>query len=275
VPRTESPKKRSVPFCGDCGYELARDNDGTCPMCRRFEQLRLDFIVPRPSDFAAHRPGSRNTGVSGVPDEWLPTVAEYRAILAERRLRSDSPGQHAATVIRTAAMRQTQVSPPPRGATAPGDGALTSPAKPKPPAKDQASPSPQKAGARRGQDKSRRAARARFRSSGALETTTPPATVSSSAPVELGDVPATPSSSTPPKAVGALSVTAAATGSEMLAMPRQGARPLMQAGPVRHRALRSRTVVPLRSVITVAIVVASALIGVAVSILLLLPSPAI
>ena len=219
-----------------------------------------------------HRPGSRNTDVSEVPDEWPPTVAEYRAILAERRLRSDSPGQQAATVIRTAAMRQTQVSPPPRGATAPGDGALTSPAKPKPPAKDQASPSPQKAKARRGQGKSRRAARARVRSSGAPATMTPPATASPSARVESGDVPATPGSSTPPKAVGALSVTAAATGSEM---PRQGARPLMQAGPVRHRALRSRTVVPLRSVITVAIVVASALIGVAVPILLLLPSPAI
>jgi len=42
----------------------------------------------------------------------------------------------------------------------------------------------------------------------------------------------------------------------------------MQAEPVRHRARRSRTVVPLPSVITVAIVVASALIGVAVPILL-------
>jgi hypothetical protein len=267
VPRTESPKKRSVRFCGDCGYELARDNDGTCPMCRRFEQLRLDFTVPRPSDLATHRAGSRNTDLSGVPDEWPPTVAEYRAILAERRLRSDSPGQHAATVIRTAAMRQTQVPPPPRGATAPGDGALTSPAKSKPPAKDLASPSPKKAKARRGQGQSRRAARVRVRSSGAPESTMPPPTASSSAPVESGNVPATPGTSTPPKAVEALSGTAA-TGNETLALPRQGSRPLMQAGPVRHRALRSRTVVPLPSVITVAIVVASVLIGAAVAILL-------
>ena len=264
--RTESPKKRSVRFCGDCGYELARDNDGTCPMCRRFEQLRLDFTVPRPSDLATHRPGSRNTDVSGVSDEWPSTVAEYRAILTERRRRSDSPDQHAATVIRTAALRQTQVPPPSRGATALGDGALTSPATPEPPAKG--SLSPQKAKAPRGQGKSRRAARVRVCSSGAPETTTPPATASSSAPVELGDVPATPGSSTPPKAVPARSVTAAAIGSQTLAMPRQGAHPLMQAGQVRHRALRSRSVVHVPSVIAVAIVIASALIGAAVPILL-------
>ena len=269
MPRTESPKKRSVPFCGDCGYELARDNDGTCPMCRRFEQLRLDFIVPRPSDFAVHRPGSRNTDVSEVPDEWPPTVAEYRAILAERRLRSDSPGQQAATVIRTAAMRQTQVPPPPRGATAPGDGALTSPAKPKPPAKDQASPSPQKAKARRGQGKSRRAARVRVRSSGAPETMTPPATASSSALVESGDVPATPGSSTPPKAVGALSVTAAATGSETLTEGKGTSVWEYEDEPIARPASAGE-----RLVIIVAIVVASALLGAAVPILLSLPSPA-
>ena len=250
MPRTESPKKRSVRFCGDCGYELASDNDVTCLMCPRFEQLRLDFTVPRPSDLAAHRPGSRNTDVSGVPDEWPPTVAEYRAILAERRLRSDSPAQHAATVIRTAAMRQTQVPPPPRGATAPDDGALTSPVIPKPMAKALASSSPPKAKVRRGQGKSRRAVRVRVRSSGAPETMTPPATASSSALVESGDVPATPGSSTPPKSVGPLSVTSAATRSE-----RPG----------------NRLILPLpgeRLVITVAIVVASVLIGAAVPTLL-------
>lgn len=250
MPRTKSPRKRTVRVCGDCGYELATDNDGSCLMCPRFEQMRLDFTVPRPSDLAAHRPDSRSTDVSGVSDEWPPTVAEYRAILAERRLRSDSPAQPAATVIRTAAMRQTQVPPPPRGATAPDDGALTSPAIPKPPAKAPLSSSPPKAEVRRGQGKSRRAARVRVRSSGAPETMTPPATASSSALVELGDGPATPGSSTPPKSVGPLSVTSAATRSE---------------GP------GNRLILPLpdeRLVITVAIVVASALIGAAVPTLL-------
>ena len=273
MPRTDNPKKRSVRFCGDCGYELARDNDGTCPMCLRFEQSRLDFVVPRPTDLATHRPDSRNTDVSGVPDEWPPTVPEYRAILAERRLRSASLGQHAATVIRTPAMQQSKVPSQPQGPIAPGDGASAPPAEPGPLAKDLASPPPTKAKAkaRRGQGKSRRAARARVHSSGAPETTMLPATASSSAPVESGDVPATHSSSTPPKAVGAaLGGMAPRTESETPALPRQGARPLTQAGPVRHRALRSRTV-PLPSVLSVAIVVASVLIGAAVPILLSLP----
>ncbi len=49
-------QKRSIRFCGDCGYELARDNDGACPMCARFEQLRVDL--------AAHRAGTLDTNVS-------------------------------------------------------------------------------------------------------------------------------------------------------------------------------------------------------------------
>lgn len=200
---------RRVRFCGDCGYELARDNDGTCPMCRRFEQFRLDFSVPRPSDVAAHRAGSRRTDVPGAPDEWSPTVAEYRALLAERRLRSASPGYHAATVIRVG-------------------------------------------------------------SSGAQEPMTPPTTASSSAPLESRDTPATPGSSTPPRAAGALTGTSA-SGGETLGPPGQAAGSLMQGGPPRHRALRSRTVVPLPSVITLAIVVASLLIGAAVPMLLSLP----
>lgn len=261
--QTESLKKRGVRFCADCGYELARDNDGTCPMCRRLEQLGLDFTVPRPSDLATHRAGSRNADVSRIPDARPPTVAEYRAILAERRLRSDSPGQRAATVIRTAAMRQTQVPPPPRGATAPGDGALISPAKTKPPADDQASPSPKKVKARRGQGKSRRAARVRVHSAGTPETTTPPATASTSALVASGDVPATPGSSNPPTAVRAQSVPAAATRSETLT---EGKGTSVWEGadePIARAASAGE-----RLVIAVAIVVASVLIGAAVPILL-------
>ena len=257
MPRTESPKKRSVRFCRDCGYELARDNDGTCPMCARLRQLRMDFTVPRPNDGAAHRAGSRNTDISGVADEWPPTVAEYGATLAERGPRSVSPGQHAARVIRTPALRQSQVPSPHEGSTAPGDGVSASLAEPKPPAKDLASPPPTKAKvkASSGPGTSRGSARAHVRSSGTPGTRPPPATASPSAPVESGDVPATPSWSTPPTAVAAV--------------PRQGARPVMQAGPVRHKAPGSHTGVPWSSLIILAIIlIASALIGAAVPILL-------
>ena len=174
MPRTQSAKKRGGRFCADCGYELTRDNDDPCPMCERLEQLRLDFIVPRPSDLATHRPGSGNSDVPSGPDEWPPTVAEYRAILAERRLRSSALG-HGATVIRTPALKQRQVPPQPRNATTPGDTASAPAAEHKPPAKDRTSPPPTKAKTRHGQSKSRRAARARVRSSGAFQTTTPPA----------------------------------------------------------------------------------------------------
>ena len=272
MPRTEGPKKRGVRFCGDCGYELARDNDGPCPMCRRFEQVRLDFIVPRPSDLTTRRPGS-DTDVGVVPDEPPPTVEEYRAILAERRLRSAALGQDAATVIRTPALKQRRV-PPRTHSEQNGDRASAPPAEPTPMAKNLASTPPTKAKARRDQGKKRRATHARDRSSRAAETTNPTATASSSAPVESGDVAATPSSSSPrssppPKAAGAPSGTAAASGSEPLALPRQSTRPLMQAGPVRQRALRSRPVVSFSSVIIVVIVlVASALIGTAVAMLL-------
>ncbi len=265
MPRTESPKKRSVRSCGDCGQELVLDNDGTCPKCRRFEQLRLAFIVPRPSDLTTtHRPGSQDVKVSG--GEMPPTVAEYRAILAERRQRSASLAQHDAMVIRTHALRQSQVSSRPQGANAPGDGAPAAPTAPEPLGKDLSAHPPMKAKARGGEGKSRRAARARVRSSRKLKATTPSAAASSSDPVQSRGVRAAPSSSMPPKAIGALSDTAPPTGTDPLALPRQVAHPLMGAGPVRHRALGSRTVVPF--VINVAIVVTSVLIGVAVSILL-------
>jgi hypothetical protein len=36
-------------FCGQCGYELAPDSDGTCPMCPRFQQIRMHLPEPRKS----------------------------------------------------------------------------------------------------------------------------------------------------------------------------------------------------------------------------------
>ncbi len=265
MPRTESRKKRSGRFCGDCGYELARDNDGPCPMCPRFEQLRT---VPRPSDLAAHQIGSRDANHSGHADEWPPTVAEYRAILAERRLKLASEGQHAATVIRTPALRQIQVPPAPRGAAAPGDGALTSPAKPKPQTKDLASPSAKKAKARRGQGEGRRPPRDRARSSIAVDDTAPGAIDSSLAPPTSAVVPATPGSPAAPKAVEAQSGTAVPTGNKMLATPRRVTRPLPHAIPMGYRASRSRTGATWRLVALATVLAASALIGAAVPLLL-------
>lgn len=113
MPRTDYRRKRANKFCGDCGYELARDNDGTCPMCPRFEQLRLESTVPTPGDLAAHGAEARDTNVAAAPDAWPPTVAEYRAILAERRARSTPTDQSRGRVIRTLGLTQTLVPHPP------------------------------------------------------------------------------------------------------------------------------------------------------------------
>ena len=270
MPRTENSKRRGIRFCGDCGYELARDNDGTRPMCRRFEQLRLDFTVPRPSDLAAQRAGSRDTDSSEVAEGWPPTVAEYRAILAERRLRSGSSGQDSLAVIRTPALKQSQLPSPPQGATVQEDGVVP-PSLPAPPANDLASASPLTAKAKRAaKAENRRSARARVRSLARPEITNPPATGTSTAPVELGGVAATPCPSTSPKAVWALGVTAAGTRDEALT-PEQETRPLTEAGSVRDRVLRSGAMVPLPSLTTVTIVVASGLMGVAVAVLMSSP----
>ena len=86
MPRTEYPKKPAIRFCSACGYELALDNDGPCPMCPRFDQLRLNAVVPIPSELSAHRASARDTQRSAGPAEWRPTLAEYRAMLAARRV---------------------------------------------------------------------------------------------------------------------------------------------------------------------------------------------
>ena len=86
MPRTEYPKKPAIRFCRACGYELALDNDGPCPMCPPLDQLRLNSVVPRPSELRARRARARNTQRSAAPAEWRPTVAEYRAMLAARRV---------------------------------------------------------------------------------------------------------------------------------------------------------------------------------------------
>ena len=271
MPRTESRKKRSVRFCRDCGYELARDQDGPCPMCGRFEQFRTDFILPRPSDLAAYPAEWRDAKLSGDADGWPPTVAEYRAVLAERRLRLASEGRPAATVIRTPGLRQVKVAPPPQGAAAPGDAALTSPAQSK---ASKAAPG--------GQRERRREAGTRARSSPAMDGTTLHVTASPIGPPDSAVVAATPGPSAPAKAVEAQTATAVATGNELLAVPREAARPFPQV-PVRRRASGSRTGATPNSLVAILmgvvratprfvvdaiVVVASAVIGAALTLLL-------
>jgi hypothetical protein len=119
VPQTEYPKKFAIRFCGDCGYELAIDNDGRCPMCPRLEQLRLNLAVPRPSDLRAHRANARESYRSAAPDKRRPTVAEYRAMLAERR--AEATDESRRRVIRTLVRRQTPVAHLPKAAHAADD----------------------------------------------------------------------------------------------------------------------------------------------------------
>ena len=80
--------RRSVDrFCRNCGYEFARDDTGECRMCARFEQSRIGFAVPRPSELANRQtPLEEPLEVDDPPSvDWPPTPAEYRAILANRR----------------------------------------------------------------------------------------------------------------------------------------------------------------------------------------------
>lgn len=263
MPRTESPKKRRIRFCGDCGYELARDNDGTCPMCPRFQQLRLDFTVPRPSDLAAHRAASPDTDVAGAADEWPPTVAEYRAILAERRLKPDS-ADSAARVVRESAMRQTRVPPAPPADTAPRPSALKATDR-KAEEEKVPSPSGKKDKVRRGKGKDRRAARARSRSSPGVEPTKPPA-LAWSAPLRSEDLLATPGSSEPPEPLDPETVRTVAAVSEVPPVDGHVNGPLVLGVSREPQGLRFPTLG-----ITVAIVVLSAFTGAAVTILLSLP----
>ena len=230
MPRTEYRKKRAIRFCGDCGYELAPDNDGTCPMCPRFEQLRLELAVPRPGDLGAHRANARHTNVSAAPDEWPPTVAEYRAILDERRAASTSTDQSRGRVIQEPVLRQTRVPQPPGAANAAGDEVLAPPVQPQPPGKEPSSTSLKK---------------------GRI--------------VRVGGRRATDNSKAQPKRLEAQTVAVAATS---VPSPRQPARRLMQAAPARRVVTRSRDGATRPWLVPVAVVAAGALIGIVVPILL-------
>ena len=141
-------KKAAARFCRACGYEFARDDSDECRMCARFEQLRIESAVPRPSEL-----GSRQT----LPEEPLDigdpvpsverptTPSEYRAVLAARRARTPSAdGQSrgpAATVIGTPALPRPANSPM-EAPTAALAGESAPPRKKKPTARRKSRPTP-------------------------------------------------------------------------------------------------------------------------------------
>ena len=239
-------------------------------MCPRFEQLRIDFTVARPSDLAAQRAEARDTHLSAAPDEWPPTVAEYRSILAERRRRSTSADQSRGRVIRTPGLRQIRGPPPPGSANAAGDKDWASPVPPRPSEQEPSWSPPKTAKGREGKDDGRRAARVRARSLAAAEKDGPPRAPSSLAAPTSADLAATDNSAAPPKGPETQSVVSVATESGV-PTPRQPARPLMQAAPVRRVDSGSRAGVSRPWLVTVAVVAVGALIGTVVPILLSLP----
>ena len=121
-------KKAAAQYCGDCGYEIARDDTGECRICARLEQLREESAVLRPNELAygLTRPRKTNDSGPGPSMGWRPTPAEYRAILAARRLSKpsaqDPNGRPAASVIGTPAFARPAISAlePPAAALASG-----------------------------------------------------------------------------------------------------------------------------------------------------------
>lgn len=239
-------------------------------MCPRFEQLRMDFTVPRPSELAAHRAEVRDTDVSAAPDEWPPTVAEYRATLEERQGGSTPADQSRGRVIRTPGLRQIRVAPPSGSASAADGEVLASPVPSRPKQEPPPTP-PKKAKGRKRKDGGRRAARARARSPSAAEENSSPPTPSSSAARTSADLPAKDNPAAPPEGPGAK--RAVAVASEPIPTPRQLARSSMHmhAAPVRRVESRSRAEATRSWPVAVAVVALSALIGAVVSILLSLP----
>ena len=264
MPRTDNRPKRRIRFCGDCGYELAPGNEGRCPMCRRFEQLRVDFMVPRPSALAEQRTQSGEIHVSPTPDEWAPTVAEYRAILAERRAGSTSTDAPQGRVVRTAGLTHVHVPPAPGEANASDDEVIAPPVQHQRPVEEASSPSPKKAkGGRKAKGGGPRAPRRRKASLPAAE---PDATQSSSAPPTAADRPATNSSEAALNRTEAQSDVAAEM--EPVPVPPDVVGPFTQIGPVLRQEPRFRAEALRPSLVTVAILAASAIIGAAVSLLL-------
>ena len=107
-------KKAAARFCGECGYELAPDSTGECPMCARFAQFRSEVTVPPRSELA------------GGPA--LPQLADaiMEAPAADMAIESPAPPMKKST-----ARRKNRPTPSPSArslsAAAKGDMALPAP----------------------------------------------------------------------------------------------------------------------------------------------------
>ena len=200
--------------------------------------------------------------MSATPDEWPPTVSEYRAILAERRARSTSTDEPQGRVVRTPGLIHLHVPPAPGEANAPDDEVIAPPVQHQRPVEEASSPSPKKAkGGRKAKGGGPRAARGRKASLPAAE---PDATQSSSAAPTSADRPATNSAEAALSRFEAKSDVAA----EMEPVPPGVVGPFPQGGPVRRREPRFRPEALWPSLVRVAILAASALVGAAVPLLL-------
>ncbi len=266
MPRTQNRSRTSIRQCAACGYELSPGHEGPCPMCPRFDQLRVDFTMPRPSELSMPR-SRADVGPDRVDAEaWPPTPSEYRAILAERRRRlsaeagtSSQPG-----VIRTPGLvRAHTPGSLPERAESLGDEAENRAGAPD--AVAVASPRSRKKGKRKGRD--RRAGRARARSQSA-DTATPM--------LPVGPGPSPPDEDQAP---GALQ---GQPGGHDSATPAEAELPLARPWPIASPAARILPTEPRRSsplrapwwriaAFALIIIVMSVLTGVAVS--FMLPSP--
>lgn len=144
VPRIMK-RRTAARVCGDCDYELAPDSDGTCPMCARFQQLRIDFADPGPSELdrpVTHPAETLDAQSSVPPSRHPPTTSEYRTIIAAQRARSRS----VPSVIRNPALRAIQA--PPAESSAPSTPGSAAPAEePKAPSPQPSTAPPEKASA--------------------------------------------------------------------------------------------------------------------------------
>lgn len=265
MPRTDNSRKGAIRICADCGYELALGHDGPCPMCPRFEQLRVDFAMPRPSELAAHRAALRGAHSGASGDQQL-TPSGYRALLAERRLGSVSDGEAHGRVVRTRALTQARVLAPPRSEDGTGSD-LPPPSRPKKSPGRDPSPRPRKPKGRVGEGASERATRARGSTERAAGEHKSGASRPSSAPLDV-DAPGTLEAGQP-KRVDQPSIVAVVP--EASATPSELARAIPRVMPRTSRSRSANAPAPWRSIVQVAIIVAvAALIGAAVPMLLAL-----
>jgi hypothetical protein len=264
VPRTQKGKKPAIGYCAECGYPLAPDGDGTCLMCPRLQQMRIGFTVPRPSELGAHRLPVLGTNETAALDDWPPTVAEYRAILAERRV-STSADPSRGRVIETSELRQIRVRP-----VSLSEADLDAPAPPVPSRVGLAASSPARGvGAKRSKGKrgNRRAARPRAPLP-SVDENKPGLALKPSAGQQSADSPVTDdvaAAPDDPEAQGASAVTA-----ESVSTPRHTPRPRMDLAPMRSES-RWRSEARGPWLVTVAVVAGSALIGLMVALFLSSP----